>query len=100
MAEKNLFPDFKESSTKLLIINQEVEQYLLTSLANDFRFNGIVTELYPDQLKLKKQLKYANAIEVPYVLFCSSNADNLQLELKDMNSEFKIKWILVQWLMF
>ena len=91
MAEKNLFPDFKESSTKLLIINQEVDQYLLTSLANDFRFNGIVTELYPDQSKLKKQLKYANAIEVPYVLFCSSNADNLQLELKDMNSGIQNK---------
>ena len=91
MVEKNLFPDFKESSTKLLIINQEVEQYLLTSLANDFRFNGIVTELYPDQSKLKKQLKYANAIEVPYVLFCSLNADNLQLELKDMNSGIQNK---------
>ena len=86
MSENNLFPDFKKMSTQLLIVNQDVDPFELNNLANKFRLNEVVTELYPDQSKLKKQLKYANGIAVPFVLFCTDIGTELQLELKDMNS--------------
>ena len=86
MIENNLFPDFKKMSTQLLIVNQDVDPFELNNLANKFRLNEVVTELYPDQSKLKKQLKYANGIAVPFVLFCTDIGTELQLELKDMNS--------------
>ena len=50
-----------------------------------FREAGVNIELYPDQYKLKKQLDYANAKGIPYVVLIGSNEMATgQLALKDM----------------
>jgi histidyl-tRNA synthetase len=46
---------------------------------------GVNSELYPDPAKLKKQLDYANAKGIPYVVLIGSNEIATgQLALKDM----------------
>jgi len=46
---------------------KDEEKYCL-NLAVKFRNAGISTEIYPDQGKLKKQMKYADQKQIPYVV--------------------------------
>ncbi len=85
LEENNLFPNLISNSTQLLIVNQGTDQQNLISLASQFRKKGIYSEFYPDPVKLNKQLKYANANAIPYVLF-ESKGDSEMFELKEMNS--------------
>jgi len=48
---------------------------------------GINAEIYPEPVKLKKQMKYANARQVPQVaLVGGEEMQNNQVSLKDMQS--------------
>jgi histidyl-tRNA synthetase len=69
MEELNLFESQKLSSTKILITNFEenTEKFALRILSK-IRKAGISVEIYPDLVKLKKQLNYANKKNIPYVL--------------------------------
>jgi histidyl-tRNA synthetase len=40
------------------------------------RSNGIVAELYPDALKLKKQITYANKRNIPYIVLVGNQEMN------------------------
>jgi histidyl-tRNA synthetase len=55
-------------------------------LASAFRREGIHTEFYPDASKFSKQLKYANANAIPYVIFDGKEERSDSYELKDMHS--------------
>jgi histidyl-tRNA synthetase len=86
--ELNLFPVSAAEGTKVLISNfdAEAENYALP-LLQKLRKNGIATELYPSSAKLKKQMSYADAKSIPYVIIIGSEeiSDGL-LMLKDMSS--------------
>ena len=86
MLDQGVFPDFSNVSTQLLLINNGENTNELLRLSNDFRAKGIITELYPDNTKLKKQMKYANANNIPYVLFVSYVNLSFAYELKNMES--------------
>ena len=48
---------------------------------------GINAELYPEPVKMKKQMKYANARNVPYVaLIGSHELENSVITIKDMTT--------------
>lgn len=68
MAELELFPQTLGRSTELMFVNfgEEYETYLIPLIAR-LRRAGIATELYPDRVKLKKQMTYANNIGAAYV---------------------------------
>lgn len=88
LAELNLFPDSVVTGTKVLISNfdQEAERYALPVLQT-LREAGIAAELYPSAAKLKKQMSYADAKNIPFVILIGS--DEMQsgaLTLKDMHS--------------
>ncbi len=69
MQEKDLFPSEVRASSQLLIVNfGEKEQKKCLEILKDIREAGISSELYPDAVKLKKQLSYANAKQIAYVL--------------------------------
>lgn len=69
MNQMNLFESVAETSPQVLVLN-----FGLTSIPyslkiiDKLRRMNIITELYPDPVKLKKQLAYANARKIPYVL--------------------------------
>ncbi len=64
----NLYPQTTESSVQLLFINFGVKEAAhCLGLATQMRRAGIATEVYPDSAKMKKQMSYANARQVPFV---------------------------------
>ncbi|SFS59757.1 histidine--tRNA ligase [Sphingobacterium wenxiniae] len=69
LEELGLFPQSAGATTKVLIANFDKSTELFTlPLLQKFRQEGIATELYPTAAKLKKQMSYADAKRIPYVL--------------------------------
>ena len=88
LEELNLFPLSAEIGTKVLISNfdAEAEKHALPIL-QQFRNAGIATELYPSSAKLKKQMAYADAKKIPYVILIGGDEiASGELTLKDMQS--------------
>lgn len=88
LEELNLFPASAEVGTKVLISNfdSEAERYALPIL-QQLRNAGIGAELYPSSAKLKKQMAYADAKNIPYVILIGGDEIATgELTLKDMQS--------------
>jgi histidyl-tRNA synthetase len=69
MEELNIFPLTVQRSTQFLFFNLSagaVEKSF--ALLQDFRKAGIRAELFPEQVKLDKQFKYAEKKKIPYVV--------------------------------
>ena len=82
------FPDFSSVSTQLLFVNfGEAEADYCFHLAMLLRHQGIITEVYPDPAKMKKQMSYADKKKIPFVALAGSNeiAEGV-LAVKDMVS--------------
>lgn len=82
----NLYPDTAISATKLLFINfgEKETAYCLPVVAKA-RERGIPVEMYPDAVKMKKQMAYANNNGIRYVALAGENEINEnKLTLKDM----------------
>lgn len=86
--ELNLFPDDINTPIKALFLNfgEQEELYALKGL-QVLRNAGIASELYPDKAKIGKQMTYANAKAIPFVIMAGADemAENVYT-LKDMNS--------------
>jgi histidyl-tRNA synthetase len=69
LEELNLFPTSAQQGTTVLISNfdEKAELYALPIL-QQFRNNGLAAELYPTSAKLKKQMSYADAKNIPFVI--------------------------------
>ncbi|MDD3667655.1 MAG: histidine--tRNA ligase [Bacteroidales bacterium] len=68
LEELNLFPDQISASTTIIFVNfgaKESKQCL--KYAKILRSKGIKTEIYPEEVKLQKQMKYANDKKIPFV---------------------------------
>lgn len=94
MEDLKLFPDEFESSTKVILVNFD-EESTKTSLQiiSQLRAVGIKGEVYPDAVKIKKQMNYANKKGVPYVLMIGENEiKEGRYQLKNMKSgeQFKL----------
>ncbi len=74
----DVYPQNTEIGTQLLFINFGAEEtcYCLPVVAKA-RQAGIRTEIYPDSSKMKKQMSYANAKQIPFVALAGEN------EMKD-----------------
>lgn len=73
MEELDLFPKEAQVSSKVLIchFDEESLNYGL-GLLSKLRSAGISSEIYPDQVKIKKQLDYANKKMVSYTIVIGS----------------------------
>jgi histidyl-tRNA synthetase len=86
--ELGLFPTTTNETTRVLISNfdEAAETYALPILSQ-LRQNGIAAELYPQTAKLKKQLSYADAKRIPYVILIGSEEmESGLLSLKNMQT--------------
>ena len=84
----DLYPETVLTSTQLLFINfGESETAYIMPLAAQARKAGIATEIYPDAVKMKKQMSYANAKGIPFVALAGENEmSNRQVTLKNMQT--------------
>ena len=82
----DLYPKEAVNTTQLLFINfgEKETAYCLPSVSKA-RKAGIRTEMYPDSAKMKKQMGYANAKNIPFVALAGENEINEgKLTLKNM----------------
>ena len=64
----NLYPQSVAESVKVLFLNfGDKESSEAMKLVKKLREEGISAELYPDSAKLKKQMAYADSLNIPYV---------------------------------
>ena len=88
MEELKLFPDAASQGTQVLIccFDKEDETYALP-LLQQLRAANVKAELYPAGAKIKKQLDYANAKQIPYTIVIGSDEmQSGQLTFKNMLS--------------
>lgn len=84
----DLFPKEAVTGTRLLFINfGEKETSYCMPIARKVREAGIKTEIYPDSSKMKKQMSYANAKNIPFVALVGENEMNEgKITLKNMTT--------------
>lgn len=66
--ELNLIKANKKSVSDVLIIPMLEDLSVPIKIANDLRKNGINTEIFLNDKKLKAKMKYADKLEIPYVI--------------------------------
>ena len=83
--ELELFPEFSAESTQVMLVNFGIDDLFCLQVLKELRENAINAEFYPSSVKLKKQMKYANDKNIPFVIFINEEevASNI-LELKNM----------------
>lgn len=73
MEELHLFPKGTSLSSHVLITYLDESSLLFgLKVIQELRNNGIASEIYPEESKLKKQLDYANKKMIPYVIVIGS----------------------------
>jgi len=84
LEELELYPDNAESSTEVLMVSFDEESWKYSlKVLHRLRMANVKAELYPEPLKLKKQMKYANDKQIPFVILVGSE------EMKTGNLTFK-----------
>ena len=86
MTRLGLFQQTDSSSTEVLVLNFGApEIYYALRITNRLRGFGIRSELYPDQVKLKKQISYADSRKIPFIIIAGEEEiRNNELILKVM----------------
>lgn len=70
----DLYPKETINSTQILFINfGEKETAYCLPLVNEARSHGVSAEMYPDAVKMKKQMSYANAKQIAFVAMAGEN---------------------------
>ncbi|MDR0349808.1 MAG: histidine--tRNA ligase [Tannerella sp.] len=82
----NLYPADSVQLTQLMFVNfGEKEAAYLLPVVSKIRQAGIRTEIYPDAAKMKKQMSYADAKQIPFVaLVGETEMQEGVINLKDM----------------
>ena len=84
----DLYPKDSLQTTQVLFINfGEAEARYCLNIINKVRAKGIRAELYPDSTKMKKQMSYANAKQIPFVVLAGESEMAAQkVTLKNMET--------------
>lgn len=84
----DLYPKEAMIRTKVLFVNfGEAEADYCLKVLQQVRAAGISAEIFPDSVKMKKQMAYANAKQIPYVaLVGESEMASGQITLKNMDT--------------
>lgn len=84
----DLYPKESISDTQLLFINfGDKETSYVLPFVTKARQANIRTEIFPDAAKMKKQMAYANAKHIPFVVLAGDNEiEQGKVTLKNMNT--------------
>lgn len=84
----DLFPIEAMRTTRVLFANfGEKESAYCLPIIRKVRETGIIAEIYPDASKMKKQMSYANARNIPYVAIAGeTEVESNSITLKNMAS--------------
>ena len=84
----DLYPKDSVTATQVLFINfGDKETAYCLPIINKVRANGIRAEIFPEAAKMKKQMSYANAKQIPFVALAGENEiSECKLTLKNMET--------------
>ena len=84
----DLYPQESADATQLLFINfGEKETAYCIPIVAKMREAGIRAEMYPDNVKMKKQMSYANAKQIPFVALAGDmEIESGKVTLKNMRT--------------
>ena len=82
----NLYPQELQQSTTVMFTNfGSAEAVAALKMAKTMREAGIAVEVFPDSSKIQKQMKYANAVNIPFVaIIGESELAEGKMTLKNM----------------
>ncbi|MCR5139340.1 MAG: histidine--tRNA ligase [Bacteroidaceae bacterium] len=88
LTQLDLFPAAATRGTRVLFVNfGDAEAAYCLPLLSRLRAAGHAAELYPDAAKMKKQMAYANALGIPYVVIVGQDEMSTdRLSVKDMQT--------------
>ena len=85
--ELNLIKETKKSVADILIIPMIEDLSVPIKLATKLRNNGVKTEIYLNNKKLKAKFKYADKLQIPYVIVIGEDEiANNKFKLKNMET--------------
>ncbi|MFZ6052276.1 histidine--tRNA ligase [Halocola ammonii] len=88
MEEMNLFPENMSTTTQLLFVNfGDAEAKFCMGLLKDLRSKGVNAEIFPESAKMKKQMKYADNKQIPFVAIVGSREmESGKIAVKNMTT--------------
>ncbi len=88
LLQTDKFPDDEKQHTQVLFVNfGDREVNYILPLLGKLRKEGINSELYPDSVKMKKQMGYADNSNIPYVAIIGEHEIQIsEITLKNMKS--------------
>lgn len=85
--ELNLIKADKKSIAQVLVVPMVEDMTVPIKLASDLRNNGISTEIFLNDKKLKAKMKYADKLEIPYVIVVGEDEINSGIvKIKNMKN--------------
>ena len=85
--ELQLIKAEKKSISEVLIVPMVEDLTVPISIANDLRKSGINTEIFLNDKKLKAKMKYADKLEIPYVIVVGEDEVNTGIvKIKNMKT--------------
>lgn len=90
--ELNLIKADKKSISNILIIPMTEKKEVPFKLATDLRNLGVNTEVYLSEKKIKAKMKYADKLEIPYVIVIGDNEiETGKIKVKNMTTGEEIE---------
>jgi histidyl-tRNA synthetase len=88
LEELNLFPQNNMSNIKVMIANfGNAHSDFCLRLLHRLRQQGIAAIFYPEEVKMKKQFEYADALKIPYVVIIGDDEMKQEkISIKTMNT--------------
>lgn len=98
LSQLELFGDIEAKGTRILVLNfGEAEIGYSLKILDLIRKCGISSELYPDPLKLKKQMSYADSRNIPYIVIAGdAEIMNNKVTVKVMKTGLQKKLSLAE----
>jgi len=96
LEELNLFPETVNKSLDVLCLNFGQKEALASlKLVTLLRKKGVMADIYPSDVKIQKQFKYANNRKVPYVILLGAEElENNSFVVKYMESGDQITYTI------
>ena len=96
--ELDLFPININLNTEVLFVNLGNESVeIALNKINKLRSKGVISEIYPSNIKLSKQLNYANKKKIPFVVIIGDEEiKNKKITLKNMSTGEQAQILLSQ----
>ena len=91
--ELNLIKAEQKSISKVLVIPMSEDLKVPIEIANKLRKQGINTEIYLNDKKLKAKMKYADKLQIPYVIVVGDDEISSEIvKIRNMETGEEKEW--------